>query len=271
MDSISLGPFLLSTPRLLALLSLVALLACAALIGRKSAPEQRDWAFSAALCGLIGARLVYVALNWQAFAAEPLSVLYLWQGGFHPLGAAAGTLLYALWFGYRRRVAPARIALPLAVAGALWITGTLAVEQLRQAGEPLPPLALYTVDQQPVNLSQFHGRPVVLNLWATWCPPCRREMPLLEELAAAHPEVVFLLINQGETAQQVGGYLTEHELELEWVLLDPGQTVAHLFDVRGYPTTLFFDAEGRQIDSYVGELSRSLLNRQLRRLGQSAD
>src|SRR5690554_5842175 len=132
-----------------------------------------------------------------------------------------------------------------------------------QAVVPLPDLQLVGFDERPVSLSSYKGQPIVLNLWATWCPPCRREMPVLEQAQSDYPEVAFVLVNQGESAGEVGDFLTAQGLELEHVLLDPFSRAMHEVGSRGLPTTLFFDAEGRLVDSHMGELTMPSLRNTL--------
>src|SRR3546814_20650866 len=95
----------------------------------------------------------------------------------------------------------------------------------QQAAPSLPDLQLVTLEERPAHLSSYMGTPVVLNLWATWCPPCRREMPILEQAQTAFPEVAFVLINQGEIAQQAMTYLESEALSLTDVLLDPSSEI----------------------------------------------
>ncbi|WP_459655422.1 TlpA family protein disulfide reductase, partial [Achromobacter xylosoxidans] len=70
-------------------------------------------------------------------------------------------------------------------------------------------------------LAAFQGKPTVVNLWASWCPPCRREMPAFEQAQAANPDIHFVFLNQGEAASTVRQYLDEHAPSLANALLDP--------------------------------------------------
>src|SRR5262249_45340807 len=109
-------------------------------------------------------------------------------------------------------------------------------------------------------------RPTVLNLWASWCPPCRHEMPMLRAAQANHPDINFVFVNQGESAQQVRRYLAEQDLTMSNLLLDPQSRTAAALGQIAFPTTYLFDAAGRLIDVRVGELSAGTLAERLARL-----
>src|SRR5690606_14732791 len=118
---------------------------------------------------------------------------------------------------------------------------------------------------ESTTLAALSGRPMVLNLWATWCPPCRREMPVLEQAQGHYPGVAFVLVNQGEDRATIRGYLDRAGLEPGHVLLDPHSRTMLETNTRGLPTTLFFSAEGRLVDTHMGELTRASLADTLRR------
>ncbi|HAQ27862.1 MAG TPA: peroxiredoxin, partial [Pseudomonas sp.] len=117
-----------------------------------------------------------------------------------------------------------------------------------------------------VALQDFVGKPLVVNLWATWCPPCRREMPVLAEAQRTESDVTFLFVNQGEGERVIADFLDTEGLGLENVLLDTGGRLGQHVGSTALPTTLFYDAEGRQVGSHLGELSRASLARALERL-----
>src|SRR5699024_3760829 len=127
------------------------------------------------------------------------------------------------------------------------------------SGPPLPDLDLAALDERPVSLVSYMGQPVVLNLWATWCPPCRREMPVFEQAQAEFPDIAFVMVNQGESAQQAQDFLDTEGLVLSDVLLDPSSEAMQEFGARGLPTTFYFDAQGQFVDLHLGEITMAEL------------
>lgn len=205
--------------------------------------------------GLLSARLGYIAQWWREYSAAPMSMLAIGDGGFSWwVGILAGVAY--LWWRTRGRRALRRSLFAGTLAGlAVWFAAGVALEQMQRSAPGLPQLQLTTLDGQPINLAAYKGRPVVLNLWASWCPPCRREMPVFEQAQKTFPDMAFVMVNQGETAQQAGNFLRRQGLALTDVLLDSSSQAMKAMGSRGLPTTLFFDAQGRLVDSHVGELT----------------
>ena len=127
-------------------------------------------------------------------------------------------------------------------------------------------MSLPALDAGSVALTGFVGKPTVLNLWATWCPPCRREMPLLQQAQVAHPGLNFVFVNQGETRADVVRYLQGQHMLLRNVLLDATLATGAAFDQRALPTTLLFDAQGRLVSTHVGAFSEATLAQSLNAL-----
>lgn len=134
----------------------------------------------------------------------------------------------------------------------------------RAGVQTLPAIDLTDLGGATVNLQQFEGRPVVVNLWATWCPPCRREMPVLEQAAADNPDVAFVFANQAEPADMIRDFIQGEGLDLEHVLLDTDSRVARHFQARALPTTLFFGADGKLENVHMGEVSGAQIDNYLR-------
>lgn len=215
--------------------------------------------------GLLVARAAYVALWWREYASAPLSIIQIGDGGFLWWAGLAAGIAFVAW---RTRAVPAlrRPVLAGIAAGTLaWAGAGGALWWMQQSAPPLPEVALTALDGSEVGLGDYAGRPVVLNMWATWCPPCRREMPVLERAQAAYPDVSFVLVNQGEDAETIKRFLVEEGLELSDILRDPHSRTMAETGARALPTTLYFNPEGRLVDSHMGELTAASLADSLRR------
>ena len=130
-------------------------------------------------------------------------------------------------------------------------------------GEPVPDFVLATVDGEAVRLSDFRGKTLVLNFWATWCPPCRAEMPdfqaLFEEREGAGDLVILAVDKIDEDSPgAVRNFIDEFGLTFPVVLDTDGADVTQRFDVRGLPATFFIDRDGvlrgRNFGPVFGEL-----------------
>ena len=120
------------------------------------------------------------------------------------------------------------------------------------AGKPTAPeIALQDVDGKPVKLSELRGRVVVVNFWATWCPPCRKELPSLGRLQKLFkPEQLRVLaVNIGEDEETVFSFLPDPPFT---ILLDQKSTSLRNWQVKGLPSTFVVDREGRIVLRAVG-------------------
>ena len=130
-------------------------------------------------------------------------------------------------------------------------------------GTRLPDISLRNADGETVKLTDYQGGPLVINLWATWCPPCRREMPVLEEAQRQRPDLTFLFVNQAESMQSVSTFLATQGLSLDNVLFDGSGRLGQAVGSMALPTTLFYSANGSLLASHLGELSEASLARAL--------
>jgi cytochrome c biogenesis protein CcmG, thiol:disulfide interchange protein DsbE len=261
MGALTLGPLVLSLDRAYAGLGFMVLLLGAEWLSRRGRPDVSSWAWRTALVVFVGARLGFVASNIDFYLSEPLAVFAIWQGGFAPwfgLVAAAAT---TAWEARRAPAVRARAPTLGALAIAAWLVpAALLTPSPRDLDVRLPAVALEALSGAHVALDDL-GAPSVVNVWATWCPPCRRELPLLVETAATTPDVRVLLVNQREASATVTRYLEQAGLGSDGVLLDRAGAVGEALRVSGLPTTLAFDADGRLVDLHVGELSAPTLRR----------
>ncbi|MCL7713228.1 TlpA disulfide reductase family protein [Stenotrophomonas mori] len=266
MSVISAGPF-----PLMALLGLLA--AFVAWLFARGLATPADGARSrvgavvtdAFLLGVLGARLAHVLWHAGDYLPDPVSIIRLGDGGYSVAAGLAVAVAYAWW--RTRRQAPRKpVMLGLAAGAALWAIGGMALFAVQRSTIALPDVVLHDLQGTAVPLSSRAGQPLVVNLWASWCGPCRREMPVLARAQAEHPQVGFVFANQGEDAAEIRLFLQEEQLTLGNILLDPESELMRQTGARALPTTLFFDADGRLRNAHMGELSRATLNARLREL-----
>ncbi|MDH5538011.1 MAG: TlpA family protein disulfide reductase [Rhizobacter sp.] len=220
----------------------------------------------AALFGLLAARLAHLALHADLYLATPLSALDVRDGGWHALAGALAGALWLLWRALQTPLLRRPLALASATGLALWLAAGLATG-VRDT-PALPAVALTDLSTgATLDLAQAaRGRPVVVNLWASWCGPCRQEMPLLAEAQRNERSIGFLFVNQGESAETIRRYMEGQNLPLREVLLDPGSTLGPAVGSGGLPTTLFYDGRGRRVDAHFGVLNAAALEGRLRNL-----
>jgi peroxiredoxin len=126
--------------------------------------------------------------------------------------------------------------------------------------EAAPDFTLQTLNGRTVSLSDYQGQVVLLNTWATWCPPCRAEMPDLEAYYRKHQGdgFVVLAVNSQESPDTVAAFLEEQDFTFP-VLLDPDGVVMKDYAVYGLPTSAFIDRDGMLRGMWSGQLSPARL------------
>ena len=136
------------------------------------------------------------------------------------------------------------------------------------AGAPAPDFSLNNLGGSEVRLSDLKGQVVLVNFWATWCGPCRLEMPAIQQQYNALRDKGFtvLAVNLDEPAEDVSRYTTELALTFP-VLLDPGAKINDMYRVRGYPTSFFVNRDGVIDAEHVGIMSDGQLKDYLTQLG----
>ena len=149
------------------------------------------------------------------------------------------------------------------VAALGWLLGSEVAEAWEQLLDAMgmakvpakvaPNFTLSTVDGQQVSLEQYRGRVVFLNFWATWCIPCREEMPALEQLHQTYQShaLTILSIDLKESADQVKAFFQKHSLSFP-ALLDESGSVFRDYLVAGMPTTYLIDRDGTLLARGVG-------------------
>ncbi len=120
---------------------------------------------------------------------------------------------------------------------------------------PAPDFTLRDLDGHAHRLSDYRGKVVILNFWATWCPPCRKEMPSMERawqrIQARHEPIVVLAVDVGEDADTVFTFTADYPVTFP-LLLDRSAKVVDRWQVRGLPTTFVIDPRGRVAFRAIG-------------------
>lgn len=222
--------------------------------------EVRKHIWRIGLVAVVAARVGFVWGFRTGYLAAPLDILDIRDGGWDPQFGIVVAWGYTINLvrhhpGIRRPVLAG-----VAASSITWIVATVAILLYSSTQPYIPNLDLKSIDDSDVMLNSFQGRPTVINIWATWCPPCQREMPILQSAQEHHGDINVVLVNQGESARQVEGFLSRNHLNLKNVFLDPKGSAAGKFDISVYPTTLFFDASGRLVARHLGELSMAILS-----------
>jgi peroxiredoxin len=133
-------------------------------------------------------------------------------------------------------------------------------------GKPAPDFELQALDGSTVRLSDFQGKPVLLTFGATWCPDCRAETPLLEELHQKNSDLVILSVDGKEAADVVQGYVEESGITY-LVLLDRDGSVNQRYEVFAIPTVMFIDGDGIIRAKIIEKVTRDVLQDKLPLIG----
>ena len=122
-----------------------------------------------------------------------------------------------------------------------------------QVGRPAPEFQLPNLEGQSISLGDFRGKSVLINFWTTWCPPCRSEMPYIQEVYEEWSDkgLVVLAIDIGESSSKVENFMQSYNLSFP-VLLDSNQSVSLKYRIRAIPTTFFIDKDGIIQDISIG-------------------
>lgn len=261
------GPFLFPPVVFAVLVGIIFLMIASALLKKYLHPSFDSWVGLLVLFAFVAARLGFVVRHWDSYQEDPLRVLFIWQGGFDWLWAVVAALLSILYlktWRYRAIGLGTLLSAALVMLIAFNLTPSLKAKDL-------PDFELVALSQTSINLDASDSEYTVLNLWATWCGPCRREMPALQQAISDYPMIDFYLINQGEPIELVQQYLEAEGLQLDsHVLLDPNYQVANYYKTLGTPVTLFFKNKALMAQ-HVGEISVEVLSDRLRQLTLDSD
>lgn len=136
-----------------------------------------------------------------------------------------------------------------------------------EKGELAPDFELETLEGETVHLSDYRGENVIVNFWATWCPPCRAEIPDLKKLYK-NKEVVILAVNLSETEEnegKIGDFVEKFGMGFP-VLMDANSDVANNYQVQAYPTSYMIDSDGRINFIALGAMNYDMMVQELEKM-----
>ena len=183
---------------------------------------------------------------------------YLWVAAISALAAFAAVYVTIGWPDNERPTAKrdesGKPAPPKAGTNPL-STGDMTTFVFKKTPQPLADVSFLNADGEQITLKDWHGKVVLLNLWATWCGPCREEMPLLDklqgELGSDTFEVVALAVDKAGL-KGAEKFFQDTKVENLKLFADPTARVGGELKVFGMPTTILIDTEGREIGRLVG-------------------
>ena len=130
--------------------------------------------------------------------------------------------------------------------------------------------SVYDKDGNEVHLSDYRGRPVVVNFWASWCPPCKQEMPAFQKMWEKYgEEITFLMVNETDGERErmdtAQAYVDENGYKMDF-FFDLDQDAAYTYYLMYLPRTLFIDAQGNLVQDQVGQMTESELEHKIEKL-----
>lgn len=129
------------------------------------------------------------------------------------------------------------------------------------SGQAAKDFTVIDVEGKEVSLSDFKGKPVVVNFWASWCPPCKEEMPYYNEVyKELGDEVVFMMVDlvdgSRETVDTAKAFIKDNGYEFP-VYFDTDQDAAIAYGIYSIPTSIFIDADGKVVKSITGSMTKA--------------
>jgi len=258
MLTLNIGPLPLPITLLLMLVALLVAAGVGRLVGAGQRISVGNIVIDMLIAAVLVARIAFVSIWFDTYRNTPWSMLDIRDGGFTPWAGMMAALLVAFWRAWRRPALRRPLAFGLAAGAVAW--GGLFGAIRMMENTTVPQASLTTLAGEQTTLAALaQGKPMIVNLWASWCPPCRREMPVLAAAQKQETGVRFVFVNQGEEGTTAQRYLTAAGLDLANVVIDPGTALGREVGSGALPTTLFYNASGRLVDTHLGPLSAASL------------
>jgi|SRR5271157_407588 len=160
------------------------------------------------------------------------------------------------------------------MGGVVFLSGTASSNATKTAagttliaGNPMPDFELKSLDNSNIHINQYLGKSIIVNFWATWCVPCKQEMPLLERYYQnRNSELIIIGINDDEPVDLVRPFVIDNQITFP-ILLDHQGKIRDQFMIHGFPTSLFINSKGIFIAEHIGALDEQTLTSYLQLIG----
>jgi len=269
-QALHLGSLMIPWPLIISLIGLISVLGLGYHFKNREKWSDSVWLrykdslWTSIWISLIFARAVFVLTHYDLYFSNPIDIIKIQDKGFNFI---AGIVAGSSWFIWKNYLLKKHVlVISICLFGLVQIIGNGLTKNISNQQQGYPDLSFEALDQQPKGLEAFIGKPTVVNLWASWCPPCHREMPVFKQAQLDNPNVQFVFINQGETSETIKSYLDRNEFNFKHVLLDPSGEMAQSMKMFGLPSTLFFNEKGELIERHMGELSEPMLKQYLEKI-----
>lgn len=227
---------------------------------------SKDSVWTSIIIGAVAARVIFVMFYWEIYIENPLDILKIQDKGF---SLWSGLFFGGLSYIILNRSLRTKMKIILVGVFLFWVAIGVMIKTQYKVESYYPDLSFqilptdHSENKNEGYFTDFLGQPTVVNLWASWCPPCHREMPILFQAQKAHPNIHFVMLNQGEDITTVQNYLQNHSFNFKNVRLDVNGEMPKQSNSFGLPTTLFYDEKGKLVDRHMGELSAAKLQEYL--------
>jgi thiol-disulfide isomerase/thioredoxin len=183
--------------------------------------------------------------------------------------AAKATAAAAKRPAWKRRLMAGTLAVFVGIMAYLLTVPDSQANSSLKVGQTAPEFTVTDLSGNSVSLASLKGRPVVINFWATWCPPCRREMPEFQQVIAKHKDtddLAFYALNVGESKLVVDAFLQQLGVQSLPVLLDQNDQAQNAYKILPIPATFFIDRTGKISAIYETQMTSLQMEAEIERI-----